>query len=150
MTPPRKSLQSAGASCEHSLVKRRVCEIGATLIEALMVIALLGILAVSIHGIYSIAYTSAGRAQRLEQASLLAEERLERLKVRSQCNSVDALNQPREPVDPANFPGFMWEVNAQEKEPGLNQVMVTVFWSEGRREHQVSMATYLRARDRGP
>ena len=123
----------------------RIDENGATLIEALVAMALLGFITVAVFGLYSTGQTSAKLVQGLEEAALLAQQHLEQAKATATCND-RPITRPRQPVDPVNFPGYEWKVDGQEHAAGLHQVSVTVYWRHLGRERQVELATYIRTR----
>ncbi len=121
---------------------------GSTLIETLVAVALLSIISVSMFSLFSTGWAAAKLAGGVEGATLLAQQRLEQIKASA---STDApLTQGREPIDPLNFPGYSWDVIAEEQAPGLHQVTVSVYWNLLGRERRVSLGTYVRTRVEQP
>ncbi len=124
-------------------------EAGVTLIESLVAVTLLSVLAVTMFSLYSTGLAAAKLVQGLDEAALLAQQRLEQVKATSGCNC-GPLGHVREPVDAVLFPGYVWEVDALEQAPGLQLVTVHVYWRHLGRERQVSLATYIATRAEGP
>ncbi len=124
-------------------------EAGVTLIESLVAVTLLSVLAVTMFSLYSTGLAAAKLVQGLDEAALLAQQRLEQIKATAGCNC-GALGQVREPVDPVHFPGYAWEVDTLEQAPGLQLVTVHVYWRHLGRERQVSLVTYIATRTEGP
>jgi type II secretory pathway pseudopilin PulG len=118
-------------------------ERGASLIEALVAMTVLGIIATAVFGLFITGQVAVRSAQALEQASLLAQQRLEQIKVAAACN-VFPRSEIRTPVDDEKYPGYAWSTDVIEHAPGLHLVAVTVFWTEGRRDRQVDLVTYVR------
>ncbi len=124
-------------------------EAGFTLIESLVAVTLLSVLAVTMFSLYSTGLAAAKLVQGLDEAALLAQQRLEQVKATAGCNC-GPLGHVREPVDPVHFPGYVWEVDASEQAPGLQLVTVHVYWKHLGRERQVSLVTYIATRGEGP
>ena len=124
-------------------------EAGFTLIESLVAVTLLSVLAVTMFSLYSTGLAAAKLVEGLDEAALLAQQRLEQIKATAGCNC-GSLGQVRELVDPVHFPGYMWAVDAIEQAPGLQLVTVHVYWSHLGRERQVSLVTYIATRAEGP
>ncbi len=122
---------------------------GATLIETLVALAILAFITIAVLGLYSTGHTAARLAQGLDQASLLAQRRLEQVKATAACNERPP-TLLRQQVDPLNFPGYEWEVKSEERAPGLHHVSVTVYWMHLGRERQVELVTYIRTRSAVP
>ncbi len=121
---------------------------GSTLIETLVAVALLSIISVSMFSLFATGWAAAKLAGGVEGATLLAQQRLEQIKASA---STDApLTQDRELIDPLNFPGYSWDVVAEEQAPGLHQVTVSVYWNHLGRERRVSLGTYVRTRVEQP
>ncbi|HEV8354561.1 MAG TPA: prepilin-type N-terminal cleavage/methylation domain-containing protein [bacterium] len=118
-------------------------ERGATLIEALVAMTVLGIIATAVFGLFITGQTAVRSAQTMEQASLLAQQRLERIKVDATCNVIPR-SETRSPIGGENAPGYTWATEAVEQAPGLHFVTVTVFWRDAGRDRQVDLATYIR------
>ncbi|HEY3246797.1 MAG TPA: type II secretion system protein [bacterium] len=124
-------------------------ERGTSLIEALVAMTVLGVIATSVFGLFLTGQSALRSAQRVEQASLLAQQRLEQIKAAAACSEAP-LRQPRAPVDARQFPGFASNIETSERAPGLHEVTVTVFWSDLGREGHVDLTTYVRVEGRGP
>ncbi len=122
---------------------------GTTIIEVLVAMTLLSVIAISTLSLYSTGLAAAKFVQGAEEASLLAQERLEQMKANAACNC-GPLTQDREPIDPVNFPGYTWEVEAREQAPGLQLLTVHVYWRHLGKTRQVSLATYVVRPAEGP
>lgn len=112
------------------------------IIEVLVALTLLSVIAVTTFSLYSTGLAAAKLAQGTEEASLLAQKRLEQVKANATCNC-GSVRQYREPVDPVNFPGYTWEVDSQEHREGLQLITVHVYWQHLGRTRQVSLATFI-------
>ncbi len=122
---------------------------GLSLIEVLVAMTLLSVIAVATFSLYSTGLAAAKLVQGVEQASLLAQQRLEQTKVTAACHC-GPVTQDRELVDPVSFPGYAWEVDAREQAPGLLLITVHVYWQHLGHARQVSLATYVAQQAEGP
>jgi prepilin-type N-terminal cleavage/methylation domain-containing protein len=132
-----------------AITQLREQERGATLIEALVAMTVLGIIAAAVFGLFITGQTAVRSAQAMEQASLLAQQRLEQIKVAATCN-VMPRSEARSPIDDEKHPGYTWSTEAVEQVPGLHSVTVTVFWRAAGRDRQVDLATYVRTERSAP
>ncbi len=110
---------------------------GLTLIEVLVAMAILSISAAAIFGLYSTGFLAGGMARRMSGAVALAQQRIE--SSRSPCVIGD---EGPEATDPA-FPGYRWQTQTTEVQPGLHEVTSTVTWQERGKDRSLTLTTLV-------
>lgn len=116
---------------------------GAVLMEHLVAVAILGLVAVAAFNLLAVGTLAGVLARDQSQATYLAQRLLEEVKA---AGYEAATSLPRQPIDPARFPGYEWQVDVLEREPQLKEVSATVYWTGHRRERSVGFVTNLRGR----
>ncbi len=116
---------------------------GAVLMEHLVAVAILGLVVVATFSLLAVGTLAGALAQDQSQATYLAQRLLEQVKA---GGYEAATSLPQQPIDPARFPGYEWQVDVVERQPQLKEVTATVYWMARRRERSVRLVTNLRGR----
>lgn len=117
-------------------------QLGAILIEHLVAIVVLAIVVTGVFTLLSVGSLSQALAQDLSLATNLAQRRLEEVRAAGYEN---AASLPRQPVDPAAFRGYEWQVEVIDQASGLKQITATVYWNRRGHERSVRLVALLRS-----
>lgn len=110
---------------------------GFTLVEILMVMAVLSIGIIPLAVVQSRARREVSHADRYTQAIILAQSRIEQAKGAGFGNAVP---------DSGNVGQLRWVADVQNVSFGMNQVGVTVTWNDGRSDQTLRMVSLISMR----
>ena len=126
-----------------SAVRARTSPDGFTLIEMMVAILLLGVGLMGLAALSSTVTRANVHSSARTTANALAQERIERLRTDaydaivngSDVRTVDGIAYARS-----------WDISADDPEPGLKTVVVTVTWTSRGRTHSTTLSTIRGAR----
>ncbi len=113
---------------------------GSVLLEQLVAMVILAIAAASVFSLLSLGYLAAAMAQDVTVATNLAQRKLEETKA---ADYAVAVSLRRQAADAPAFSGFEWAIDVLEQQPGLKEVLATVYWKARGRERSVRLVTVV-------
>lgn len=115
---------------------------GFTLLETMFALAIIGIALVTLLGLGNRAINVSGRLQKVTQATLLAQEKMTEVELRSQAGNFDLQNEEGSFADP--FEIYRWYTEFEDTPlPAVRMVTVTVLWGEESRNELVELTSFV-------
>ncbi|HKK01511.1 MAG TPA: type II secretion system minor pseudopilin GspI [Desulfuromonadales bacterium] len=115
---------------------------GFTLLEVMIALAIVAIAMVTLLGLANRSITVNARLQKITQATLLAQEKMNAIEVAASQGTTDTTEQ-NGTFDPP-FDGYRWEV-AYKDTPlqSVKEVVVTVLWGDRQKNEMVDLTSFL-------
>jgi len=117
---------------------------GLTLVEVVIAMGLVFMALLALSGLATVSLKGAATAKHLTTATVLAQEKLENVKLTGYNPDIVSRVEVDEPYESlSDFPLYKRETTIDPNNPtvGLQKVTVTVLWADD--DHSVSMATIL-------
>lgn len=115
-------------------------DLGFTLLEVMIALAILGIALVSVLALGNRSIEVNGRLEHITQATLLAQGKMTEVEVESRGQQVLAT----EGAFPAPFDDYRWRLGFEDTPlPSVRMVTVTVLWGEEKKNEAVDVTSFI-------
>jgi general secretion pathway protein I len=115
---------------------------GFTLLEVMIALAIIAITMVTLLGLANRSISVNARVQKITQATLLAQQKMNEIEVAARDKTGGATEQNGTFESP--FDGYRWEVAYRDTPlPSVKEVIVTVLWGERRKNEMVDLTSFL-------